>query len=279
LINCNYFIDNKYKVWYEDIILKASRRKIIEGIFEKHHIIPKSKPFNGTDDPENIVKLTPREHYICHRLLVKFCRTSEAKNKMLWALHRMCFSGNYGSPSRLYEQFRIEFINNLKINHPSKTNPEEFSRKSSEAMTDFWKYNEIRREEFSNRMKKTWENNREKLLSHSLKNLEIINSIPRTGKNNPNVKEIEYKGNIYYGWRELRDKTGITKDIYKNYYEKGLEKPVIEYKGKIFSTWLELYNETRVTKKQYELYYLNGADPELYRNKHYKKFLDRKENQ
>jgi len=36
---------------------------------EKHHIIPKSE--GGKDEPDNLVNLTAREHYIAHLLLAR----------------------------------------------------------------------------------------------------------------------------------------------------------------------------------------------------------------
>lgn len=39
------------------------------GYVEKHHIIPRS--LGGTNDKSNIVCLTPKEHFIAHRLLAK----------------------------------------------------------------------------------------------------------------------------------------------------------------------------------------------------------------
>jgi hypothetical protein len=36
---------------------------------ESHHIVPRC--MRGTDNPTNLVDLTPEEHYICHLLLVK----------------------------------------------------------------------------------------------------------------------------------------------------------------------------------------------------------------
>ena len=36
---------------------------------ESHHILPRC--MGGTDDPQNLVDLTPEEHYVCHLLLVK----------------------------------------------------------------------------------------------------------------------------------------------------------------------------------------------------------------
>ena len=62
------FIQNKYNNWYHQIIQRASNR-FLEGYAEKHHIIPRS--LGGSDDIENLVILTAREHFICHLLLTK----------------------------------------------------------------------------------------------------------------------------------------------------------------------------------------------------------------
>lgn len=58
----------KYQNWYDSIILKR-KENIINGVSEKHHIIPKC--LGGTDDIHNIVKVAPREHFILHLLLTK----------------------------------------------------------------------------------------------------------------------------------------------------------------------------------------------------------------
>jgi DNA-binding XRE family transcriptional regulator len=65
------FLENKYTKWYVNIITQAKLdvNNRIEGYFEKHHIIPRS--MGGTDAKDNIVKLTAREHFICHLLLTK----------------------------------------------------------------------------------------------------------------------------------------------------------------------------------------------------------------
>jgi hypothetical protein len=42
---------------------------MLEGYVEKHHIVPRC--MGGTDDPENLVQLTPEEHYLAHQLLIK----------------------------------------------------------------------------------------------------------------------------------------------------------------------------------------------------------------
>ena len=57
-----------YKKIYNALIERGKTR-ILEGYSEKHHIIPKC--LGGNDNKENLVALTPEEHYIAHLLLVK----------------------------------------------------------------------------------------------------------------------------------------------------------------------------------------------------------------
>ena len=54
---------------YNDLIMRGWRRTAIEGYYEKHHIIPRC--LNGSNDKDNLVLLTAREHYLCHWLLWK----------------------------------------------------------------------------------------------------------------------------------------------------------------------------------------------------------------
>ena len=76
------FINNKYyKIYYN--IIDNARTQQRTGYIEKHHIIPRS--FGGPNSKENIVKLTFKEHFICHRLLSKFTQ-GKYKRKMLVAL-------------------------------------------------------------------------------------------------------------------------------------------------------------------------------------------------
>ena len=77
------FINNKYTAIYYQIIDQANRRPKPECYTEFHHIIPKS--LGGTNDPDNIVCLTAREHFVCHKLLTKMV-TGNAYYKMKEAL-------------------------------------------------------------------------------------------------------------------------------------------------------------------------------------------------
>jgi hypothetical protein len=53
---------------YNLLIYKA-RNRTVSGYVERHHIIPRC--MNGSDDPTNIVSLTPEEHFLAHLLLVR----------------------------------------------------------------------------------------------------------------------------------------------------------------------------------------------------------------
>lgn len=107
---------------YENIINKAqnqNRVKVKGGkIYEKHHIIPKST--GGLNYKGNIVLLTPKEHYICHRLLVEIYKNTPFHNKMYYAMWCMINgSGNqkrYSPSSRIYDRLRNEFIKNKPFN-------------------------------------------------------------------------------------------------------------------------------------------------------------------
>lgn len=80
------FNNTKYTKWYFDLV--GSRRKMVRDCFtETHHITPKC--LGGNNDESNLVKLTPREHYICHRLLLKMVKTNKQKKKMAYALIAM----------------------------------------------------------------------------------------------------------------------------------------------------------------------------------------------
>lgn len=57
-----------YAKIYDSIISRGQSREPI-GYVEKHHIVPRC--MGGTDEKENIVSLTPEEHFVCHLLLCK----------------------------------------------------------------------------------------------------------------------------------------------------------------------------------------------------------------
>lgn len=76
-------------------LISRSKNRIVHVYTEKHHIIPRC--MGGTDDADNIVKLTPEEHYVAHQLLVKINPNHQG---LVWAMIQMT-GGNHRN-NKLY---------------------------------------------------------------------------------------------------------------------------------------------------------------------------------
>lgn len=106
------FIDNKYTRWYYSIIDRARSREIT-GYTEKHHIIPKS--CGGNNSKDNLVKLTAKEHFVCHLLLTKTV-SNEYRFKMVYAFHglkasqpkQIRYNSKLEITGKLYQRLREE---------------------------------------------------------------------------------------------------------------------------------------------------------------------------
>ena len=120
---------------YNQLMNKAKKMKRSkrdpDSYYENHHIIPRS--LGGGNDKNNLVLLTPKEHFLAHRLLVKMYPDC---TKMKFAMFMMAQDGNVGGKgirlnSYSYSILRsqviqlrkeasmvegcVEFDNNLKL--------------------------------------------------------------------------------------------------------------------------------------------------------------------
>jgi hypothetical protein len=106
------FTDKFYSKVYFSTIEKAKQRgwKKARGR-ERHHIIPQS--LGGSNDKDNLVYLSCREHFLCHWLLLKITE-GENHHKMLYALMGMRAENKHQEryhtklTARIYEKYRIE---------------------------------------------------------------------------------------------------------------------------------------------------------------------------
>ena len=91
---------------------------IPNGYVEHHHIIPRSE--GGTDNTDNIVSLTAREHYICHLLLAKIYNDYKMLSAVVFmqAAKERWSSRTFKFNSRLYEYIRKEFA--VKVSEHNK---------------------------------------------------------------------------------------------------------------------------------------------------------------
>lgn len=103
------FINNKYTRCYNSIISNAQSRVLSNDVYtERHHIIPKS--LGGSNSKNNLVKLTAREHFICHLLLTKM---TNGDNKMKMAKAAFMFATSSGNQSRY--KINSHWYNSLKL--------------------------------------------------------------------------------------------------------------------------------------------------------------------
>lgn len=116
-----------YRYIYMKIITKAKDemsqgvRKKGDGIYyERHHILPRSLFPLWEERESNLVLLTAREHYFCHKLLVKIFKCKEMAN----ALFRMSTSkvnNHLIISNRDYEYSRKLFVELNDFNHPMES--------------------------------------------------------------------------------------------------------------------------------------------------------------
>lgn len=99
-------IDNKYTRHYWKLI-NSRKNRTIDVYTEKHHIIPRS--LGGNNSKDNLISLTPREHFVAHLLLSKMFAGQE-KYKMYYAFNMILVKSKdnqrYIPTSRFYDRAR-----------------------------------------------------------------------------------------------------------------------------------------------------------------------------
>ena len=115
------YLQNKYSKYYFNIINRAKSRDLpLNTYTEKHHIIPKC--LGGNNSKDNLVKLTAREHFICHKLLTKMV-TGKDKSKMLYA-YRAFVIANPHRPSFKIRSSEFEKLRSTGLRKGVKTSEE-----------------------------------------------------------------------------------------------------------------------------------------------------------
>lgn len=109
---------------YDSLIANRKQNPLPkEAIGEVHHIKPRC--LGGTDDAENLVKLTLQEHYRCHCLLPQIHTEEIAHDKLLFAWNQMqgrMPTGDIDKDADEYAKLKMEFIAAAKRKpHPPRT--------------------------------------------------------------------------------------------------------------------------------------------------------------
>ena len=104
-----------YKKHYTLLIERATNRQL-HDYKERHHILPKC--MGGTDATDNLVYLTPEEHYLAHLLLVKIY---PEETRLVFAAHMM--SVGKSRNNKVYGWLKKKYISECRkrtgIKNPS----------------------------------------------------------------------------------------------------------------------------------------------------------------
>jgi hypothetical protein len=110
-----------------NLIVDKARNRVLPGYTEKHHILPKC--MGGSNERENVVSLTAKEHYLCHRLLCEIYPKNKALKK---AYYLICTvktqeQKRYTPSGRVIERVKLE---NSLARRGQKKDPESILKRT-----------------------------------------------------------------------------------------------------------------------------------------------------
>lgn len=148
------FLDNKYTKWYYKII-EHRRHNVFDGYTERHHIVPRS--LKGSDDPDNLVNLSAREHFICH-LLLRNMTIDNDRVKMTLAVGAMMMingTDRYICNSHTYRIYKEIFASTQSAFMKEQWSDEKFRTVRTKKFREQWKDPEYRLRR-TERLKEIW---------------------------------------------------------------------------------------------------------------------------
>lgn len=93
-------------------MMERAKSRLLEGYVERHHIIPKC--LGGSNDLDNLVQLTPEEHYVAHQLLIKMY---PGNHKLVFAAKMMTVNQPRGKRTtrKMYGWIRRKWIESASV--------------------------------------------------------------------------------------------------------------------------------------------------------------------
>lgn len=198
-----------YQKIYNQIIERAKTRQI-QDYKEKHHIVPKC--LGGSNEKENLVELTAREHFLCHILL---CEIYPKEYKLKHALFLMAIGKQkvkeniYVISSRMYECLRKEYSQMLT----GGKHTQETKDKKSLSMKKIWA-NKSKNEKIEI-SKKRWET---RVINNTTTNISLTRSKSLTGRKitwdrgvSKKVLQYDLTGNFIKEWNSISEASRYVK--------------------------------------------------------------------
>ena len=113
------------------------REKNKDVYYEKHHIIPKCR--GGSNNKENFILLTAREHFIAHKLLCEIYPNDSKLKFAVWLFINKTQSNGqeriYNITSYEYERLKIEIAKQTSKQNKGRKYSDEVKQKMSDLKT------------------------------------------------------------------------------------------------------------------------------------------------
>ena len=124
-----------YSKHYQSLISKAMVRELPPDVYvERHHIVPKC--LGGGNELSNLVRLTAREHFVAHQLLVKMHPNVE---KLVYAACIMAHSPTGARiTNKIYGWLKEKLADLQSLKFTGKTWTEAQNKSRSEAVKAQW---------------------------------------------------------------------------------------------------------------------------------------------
>lgn len=203
-----------YSTHYANLIAQSKRRQQELDFYERHHIKPRC--LGGKNDDANLTMLTPREHQVAHKLLVKM---HPGNIKLIYAANMM-------------------YCNATGANRKG-VSPAWVRKKVADSKRAAWA-DDARRVELTQAMFKAWENEDRKI-ANSIR-MKKYWSDPKARKENSvklsahwkenklmtevDVEEASILKSIGSTWSELASKFNVSRTTIRRYVAKALDASV-----------------------------------------------------
>jgi hypothetical protein len=278
---------NYFKI-YQDIIEKSQNRNLEDGeYYEKHHIIPKSIfKFSYCEDifkkyymenikknsKQNIIKLTLREHYISHLLLVRIFENN--KNCYIRMIYAANFLTNRTKNSKDYAWQKIEYLKVLSEsmkNKPSRAKGKKWSEESKrnksgenhvmygktyEELYGIKKAKKLKIARKNGRLGKKWTNeSKDKMRNRHFSN-ETREKISKSKKGKPISETTKKKISIFFSNPDLNP--NVDQTLYKFHHKDGRNIISRKYEMKKKYKCSDIHKLIRGDRKSCKGWYYDG---------------------
>ena len=123
---------NYERIYKEFIADRRSKEAGLTGYTEKHHILPRS--LKGSDEPENLIRLTPGDHYFAHLLLAKIHGGNQWAAVALMSNMKSTSARGYTASRTIYAIAKEKMAQRMRENNPS--NPAAVSAANAQRLID-----------------------------------------------------------------------------------------------------------------------------------------------